>query len=158
VVAVLVPSRIALREHAERDPREREDVSGGLISASGPSPALSCCTFDDMLKLPPPERRRHDPSVSGVVVRWMDQVDERERRRVPHSDRAVAFRGGGVSLAWIPFSMLAQGDPARNKNGNHHATAPPRIENRVGRGAASRSTGAHFERFVSLYNTRPQAP
>lgn len=60
MVAVLVPSRIALREHAERDPREREDVS-------------------------------------GVVVRWMDQVDERERRRVPHSDRAVAFRGGGVS-------------------------------------------------------------
>lgn len=57
MVAVLVPSRIALREHAERDPREREDVS-------------------------------------GVVVRWMDQVDERERRRVPHSDRAVAFRGG----------------------------------------------------------------
>lgn len=55
VVAVLVPSRIALREHAVRDPREREDVS-------------------------------------GVVVRWMDQVDERERRRVPHSDRAVAFR------------------------------------------------------------------
>lgn len=57
MVAVLVPSRIALREHAERDPREREDVS-------------------------------------GVVVRWMDQVDERESRRMPHSDRAVAFSGG----------------------------------------------------------------
>ncbi|KAG0655005.1 hypothetical protein C6P46_001294 [Rhodotorula mucilaginosa] len=38
--------------------------------------------------------------------------------------------GDILSLAWIPFSMLAQGDPARNKNGNHHATAPPRIENR----------------------------
>lgn len=53
MVAVLVPSRVALREHAVRYPREREDIS-------------------------------------SVVVRWMDQVDERESRRVPHSDGAVA--------------------------------------------------------------------
>lgn len=31
--------------------------------------------------------------------------------------------GDILSLAWIPYSVLAQGDPAR-KNGNH-ATAPP---------------------------------
>lgn len=90
-----------------------------LISASGPSPALSCCTFDDMLKLPPPKgdgtiRVWHTPTLSLVYL-----------IHPPHDNT-----GDILSLAWIPFSMLAQGDPARNKNGNHHATAPPRIENR----------------------------
>jgi hypothetical protein len=56
-----------------------------LISASGPSPALSCCTFDDMLKLPPPERRRHDPSVAhaDALARLPDPSTARQHRRHP---------------------------------------------------------------------------